>query len=114
MGLPTYSRLRKQAEFHAVRSDGRRSNCGPFILQFRPGDPGQAGRRCGIIASRRVGNAVVRNRGKRIFRELFRRHESLLPESGDLVVVLRSQFSQYSFAELEERFVRACSSLHPR
>ncbi len=65
----------------------------------------------GVIASRRVGNAVKRNRGKRLFREIFRRHRALLPEGSELVIVLRSHFDRHPFEDLENRFVRACGKV---
>jgi len=67
--------------------------------------------RLGIIASRRVGNAVKRNYGKRIFRELFRKHAAELPPGSELVVVLRSHFDRYSFDDLEARLLRACLTI---
>ena len=112
MGVPVANRLRKQRDFQLVRSEGVRSLCGPFIFHCRQVSSGAAPlRRFGVIASRRVGNAVKRNRGKRLMRELFRLHASQLPESVDLVVVLRSGFDQFSFEELESRFGKACAAV---
>ena len=68
-------------------------------------------RRLGVIASRRVGNAVKRNRGKRLVRELFRINESSLPSDCELVVILRSSFDRYSFEELETRYLRMCMEI---
>jgi ribonuclease P protein component len=42
--------------------------------------------RLGLSVSRKVGNAVVRNRWKRLIREAFRRQKDLLPPGIDLVV----------------------------
>jgi ribonuclease P protein component len=113
MGIPTSKRLRQACDFQKVRSQGTRILCGPFIFQCRrlscsEGD----GRRFGVIASRRVGNAVKRNRGKRLFREIFRRHETALPPGSDLVVVLRSSFDRHRFDDLESRFLRACTNVN--
>ncbi len=47
------------------------------------------GPRLGVTVSRRVGNAVVRNRLKRRIREWFRRKRRALPEGLDLVVIGR-------------------------
>jgi ribonuclease P protein component len=65
----------------------------------------------GIIASRRVGNAVKRNYGKRVFRELFRKHAGELPQGSELVVVLRGHYNKHSFADLEARLLRACRTI---
>jgi ribonuclease P protein component len=45
--------------------------------------------RLGISASRRIGNAVVRNRWKRLIREAFRLTQSQLPDGIDLIVIPR-------------------------
>lgn len=46
--------------------------------------------RLGLSVSRKVGNAVVRNRWKRILREVFRVHRQQLPPGIDLVVLPRA------------------------
>lgn len=111
MGIPASSRLRKPSEFQGVRSLGQRIHCGPFIFQCRL-NTGGSSPRIGIIASRRVGNAVKRNYGKRIFREIFREHaQARLPVGSEVVIVLRSGFDQYEFADLEKRFLKACQTI---
>ena len=112
MGIPTSKRLRKPREFQEVRSQGKRILCGPFIFQCRRIVADEcAARRFGVIASRRVGNAVKRNLGKRTFRELFRQHESALPLGSDIVIVLRASFDRHSFSDLESRYLRACATI---
>ena len=112
MGIPTSKRLRKPREFQEVRNEGKRILCGPFIFQCRrlSSDEGLS-RRFGVIASKRVGNAVKRNLGKRTFRELFRLNESALPLGSDVVVVLRASFDRHSFSDLESRYLRACATI---
>jgi len=110
MGIPASIRLRKPGEFQSVRSSGHRIHCGSFIFQSRVAPEAHAPR-LGVIASRRVGNAVRRNYGKRIFREIFRHHASELPAGSELVIVLRKGFETKSFGELEGRFVDACGKL---
>jgi ribonuclease P protein component len=111
MGIPSTKRLRKSRDFQKIREHGTRMFLGPFIVQYCQRMSNEESRRLGVIASRRVGNAVKRNRGKRIVRELFRLHESVLPDGCDIVIVLRSNFDRYSFSDLEARYVRACANL---
>ena len=110
MGIPASNRLRKLREFQEVRSLGHRIQCGPFIIQCHVSQADTAPR-LGIIASRRVGNAVKRNYGKRIFRELFRKHAMELPQGSELVIVLRSHFNRHSFKDLGARLLRACRTI---
>lgn len=112
MGIPASQRLRKQRDFQQVRSSGHRIHCGPFVVQCERGPAGsEAPPSLGVIASRRVGNAVRRNRGKRFVRELFRRNAAMLPPGSRCVVVLRSGFIHYDFSALEDQFRMACIQL---
>jgi ribonuclease P protein component len=65
----------------------------------------------GVIASRRVGNAVKRNRGKRLVREIFRRNADTLTRGSRFVVVLRSGFDRYDFNDLEKQLNKACAKI---
>jgi len=78
-------------------------------LQIDDGSTAPA--RLGVIASRRVGPAVKRNRGKRLVREIFRRHAADFSTGTNLVVVLRSGFDRYDFAALETQFCRSAGRL---
>jgi ribonuclease P protein component len=112
MGIPASQRLRKQGEFQQVRSLGHRIHCGPFIVQCDLSDAGELRSPIlGVIASRRVGNAVKRNRGKRLMREIFRQNAELLPTGVRMVVVLRAGYERHEFSELQARFRRACATL---
>ena len=110
MGIPASNRLRKPREFQGVRNLGHRIHCGPFIFQCRV-SKSRSAPRLGIVASRRVGNAVKRNYGKRMFRELFRKHAAELPRGSELVIVLRNNFNRHSFNDLEARLLCACHTI---
>jgi ribonuclease P protein component len=56
--------------------------------------------RLGVTVSRRVGNAVVRNRIKRAVREWFRWNRGRLEERADLVVIARQGAEELSTREI--------------
>lgn len=108
--------LRKQADFKRPPEQGRHFDCGGFLLRVLPGPAGEGTpplRRMGVIASRKVGNAVVRNRAKRVCRELFRLHQDQLPAHCDVLMIVRQRFSKYDFATLQRRFLEACRNCPP-
>lgn len=81
-------RLRRRSEFVAVQKDGRKLH-GRHVLGLarKRNDPEQVGR-LGITVTRKVGNAVVRNRIKRLVREWMRLH-GWVPKGWDMVVVAK-------------------------
>jgi len=74
--LASAQHLRSAADFDEVRRSGRRAEAGPFTLRLRLRTEGP--RRLGIIASRKAGPSVTRNKAKRTLRELFRRNQDVL------------------------------------
>lgn len=69
-GLPAERKLRRRSEFQRVFDNGRRTHGRLFTVIAAP-SPG-ALTRLGIVASKKLGGAVVRNRAKRLIREIFR------------------------------------------
>jgi len=57
--------------------------------------------RLGLAVSRKVGNAVVRNKIKRRLREIFRKQLKDRPLQYDFVVVARSASAEAEFADLQ-------------
>ncbi|PRP95691.1 Ribonuclease P protein component [Enhygromyxa salina] len=60
--------------------------------------------RLGITVTRKVGNAVVRNRIKRLVREVFRQHRARLPPGLDIVWVAKQQAAGATFAAVLDDF----------
>ena len=96
-GLGRQRRLRQRSQYLALQR-ARRVNQRLILFLWRPN--GLEASRLGLTVSRRVGNAVVRNRIKRRLREIFRRAGELLPRGIDLVAVARPPASRLDFAEL--------------
>ena len=81
-------RLRRKSEFDRVYKESRRSADGCFAILTR--NSGGSIPRLGLsVAARIIGNAVRRNRIKRLVRESFRQHQHELP-AVDIVVNARS------------------------
>lgn len=115
-----------------AREQGRRIECGGFTLWYVPRERGNAstpiasasatpvqaetaaiiGPRVGVVASTSaVGGAVQRNRAKRRLREVFRNHQSSVPAQLDLLLIARRSLNQLAYAEIEKKFLEACTRL---
>jgi len=82
--FPKTVRLRRQAEFDLVYKGNVFAADDVLVIRARRNSLNVT--RLGLSVSRKVGNAVVRNRWKRVIREAFRKQRLELPVGMDLVV----------------------------
>jgi ribonuclease P protein component len=94
-------RVRRRTEFQQVFERGTRLH-GRFVtLLVIPN--GRAAARLGIVASKKLGGAVARNRAKRLIREMFR-HFPGRRLGVDAVVIPRRELLDASFPDLTQDF----------
>lgn len=95
-------RLLASREFRQIARSGKRLATAQFVVLIAAeGAPtGANSRRLGVTVSRRVGNAVVRNRIKRGVREWFRQNREKLPDPADLIVIARKAAASLSAGEV--------------
>lgn len=103
-GFPRAKRLLQRTDFERVRREGSFVRGSLVSLGCLKIDSGEL--RAGFVTSRRVGNAVVRNRVRRRLREIFRRHQDRLLPSHYLVTVANPAGAKATFAELEHEWLR--------
>jgi ribonuclease P protein component len=90
--LPPARRLRRRGEFQRVFDTGRRAHGRYFTIVAAPGAGPSP--RLGIVASRKIGGAVVRNRAKRLIREAFRTLPDLVGAGVDVVVIAKPPLAE--------------------
>lgn len=94
-------RIKQGRDFSRIRQEGQRIVHGCLIanwLKLPPGSPV----RLGVVTSGKIGNAVVRNRARRLMREAFRVHQHDLSAPIDLVLVARASIVGKAMADVEK------------
>lgn len=104
-------RLRSGGEFAAVYRLRLTASDERLLVYGRLNDLDFA--RLGLSVSRKVGNAVVRNRWKRLIREAFRLTQDRLPSGIDLVIIPRAA-EPPTLAEVQTSLVRLAGDIRRR
>ena len=139
-GFGRERRLRRRADFLRVQSNGERATSRHFVLlvcarepadeagrrgkgehedghsstERVPGEPMRAPSRLGVVATRKVGDATMRNRIKRLCRECFRLWPGFVPDGIDLVVIGRAGADQLTLDRVRDEWSRARPALLKR
>lgn len=107
--FPKRFHLRRSKEFGAVYARRFRIYAGILCVCAAPNQLGHA--RLGLSVSRKVGGAVVRNRWKRLLRELFRRNRVLRTLPFDFIVIPPRAAVPPRYDALARMFQKLCARL---
>ena len=108
--FPRFVRIVRSLDYQAIYKTGRKTHSSHFVLFSRSNTLEHS--RLGITASRKVGGAVVRNRVKRLFREIFRRSLSQIPSRFDVVINAKSGCDRVRYEDLRVEFLAAVKKLN--
>lgn len=97
--FPRSARLRRRQDFLRAQRGGARVHTPHYVVVLLSRPEGGSLRRLGITVTKRVANAVGRNRVKRVVREVFRKNPSLFPEGCDVVVIAKSDAPALGYDE---------------
>lgn len=108
MQLQRRHTIKRAGDFAYVRAVGRSWKGRYIVLNVAArrlnGDGNDS--RFGIITTRRIGGAVVRNRQRRRIREILRAHGAPLEHGRDVVIVVKVAGGEADYAGLREDFIR--------
>lgn len=94
-------RLRNRADFSRIYRGGKSFANGQFVVYWsrqRNADPF----RLGVSASKKIGNAVVRNRMRRMVKEIVRHMEDRIIPQTDLILIVRKPATAMTLREMEK------------
>jgi ribonuclease P protein component len=97
-------RIKQGRDFSRIRQEGQRLVTGCLIANWRKLPRGSQAR-LGVVTSKKIGNAVVRSRARRLLRETFRVHQHDLAEPLDLVLVARASIVTKGLPSVEKDFL---------
>jgi ribonuclease P protein component len=104
---PRPARLKRRAEFLAVAARGRKVQMPGLVLQALAREQA-APLRLGFTVTRKIGNAVARNRARRRLKEAARLFFAEHLASGvDLVLIGRGETARREFSALRDDLARA-------
>jgi len=97
-------RILKRREFIALSKSGRRVQNTEFIAYFLPAQHDRS--RLGVTVTKKVGQAVERNRIKRHVREFFRLNRHCLSGNWDISIIAKRQSAEMTHRSLQNIFDR--------
>ena len=96
--LTKSDRILKRTEFSYLSHFGKKLQDRYFIVLFCPGQT--EGTRLGVTVSRKVGNAVKRNRIKRLSRECFRLNRKELVGNWDINIIAKKDAAELTWNQV--------------
>jgi ribonuclease P protein component len=101
--FPKTDRILKRDEFRRVYEQGRKVQARYFTAFILPSQNERP--RIGITTTRKLGNAVQRNRARRLLREAFRKNKWLVPVGVDIVINAKRLLIEAAYGDLEGDFI---------
>ena len=102
--------LKENSVFRRLYAKGKSAACSYLVVYCRKN--GRQENRIGITVSKKLGHAVVRNRVRRRFREIYRLHETEFSIGWDLVIVARTRAVGAPYVKLDRSFLSLCQKLN--
>lgn len=97
-------RLTQRADFNKVYRYGKSMANRQFVIYFLPQQKVDHFR-LGVSVSKKVGNAVVRNRLRRMIKEIVRLNADRIKVKADMVIIARNPAVTMNYSEMEKSII---------
>ncbi|WNQ11504.1 ribonuclease P protein component [Paenibacillus aurantius] len=95
------NRLAKKEDFQKVYRYGKSMANRQFVLYYMA-RPQIEAFRLGVSVSKKLGNAVVRNRLRRMMKEIIRLNKDRIPSGFDFILIARKPAADIDYSEMEK------------
>ncbi len=100
--------LKRRSDFSSLIRHGKKLSSRHIALYFTESNA----LKYGFAVSRKVGNAVKRNRARRRVKEIVQQKKEMLPKKKKVVVFLRSGCERIEFCKLEREYINLLKKLN--
>ena len=100
--------VKQNSDFRRIYRRGRSAVSGGVVVYCLKNRQGMS--RLGVTVSTKLGHAVVRNRVRRRFRELYRLHRADMLPGWDIIMVGRVRAAELPYHKLEKQYLRCLQS----
>ncbi len=107
--LTPRERIRKKKDFLVLYKKGSRYRDRYFNLVYLANTYPFS--RVGVVVSRKIGNAVLRNKAKRWLRTLFRRNKEMFRVPLDLLIIANRDLAGATWTELRLHYLSAAEKV---
>ena len=101
--------VKQNSDFRRIYRRGRSAVSGGVVVYCLKNRKGMS--RLGVTVSTKLGHAVVRNRVRRRFRELYRLHRADMLPGWDIIMVGRVRAAELPYQKLEKQYLRCLAEL---
>jgi ribonuclease P protein component len=108
--LGPHERIRKRNDFLSIYKKGKRYRGKYFNLIYFSNNLSFS--RMAVVVSKKIGNAVKRNKIKRWMRSLFRRNKDLLKDSFDIIFVVKKEIHDATWIKLKGEYFSVIKSIY--
>jgi ribonuclease P protein component len=99
-GMKKKNRIKKNEDFQKVFKQGKSMANRQFVI-YMLNQPEEKEFRLGLSVSKKIGNAVTRNRVKRLVRQVFLEEKDSLKTGMDYIVIARKPASEMDYHEVK-------------
>lgn len=101
--MKKYETIKEHQEFEYIIHNCAFKNSKNFVIYNKDNDYNYP--RFGIAVGKKLGNAVIRNRSKRIMRELIHKNKKLFKNRKDYIIIIKKGFIERTFNELNNEMI---------